>query len=95
VRHRFVAICQGAESRLEYTPLGGDTLDLRSTFVPQQLRGRGIGGRIVRRVLEYARDQNLRVIPSCWFVRDFIAANPRYRPLLADPDNPNGDRLQS
>ena len=81
--HRFLAVHEDRESRLDYEPVGEKTLNFRSTFVPEELRGRGIGGRIVRHALEYARDHGFRVVPTCWFVKDFIVANPRFQALVA------------
>jgi uncharacterized protein len=49
------------------------------TEVP--LRGRGIGARLVRGALLQARQLNLKVVPSCWFVREFIDRNPEFADL--------------
>jgi predicted GNAT family acetyltransferase len=42
------------------------------TIVPPELEGRGIGSRIVKEGLAYARAQGLRVVPQCSFVRGYI-----------------------
>ena len=60
------------------------TLDLRSTFVPEALRGRGIAGQIVRHALDYARSEGLKVIPTCSYVASTIRRNPEFADLVAE-----------
>jgi hypothetical protein len=81
---RFVARIDGHEARLSYERQGDAVLDFTSTWTPPELRGRGIGGRLVEAGLGHAIDQGLRVIPSCPFVARWIAEHPRYERLLAD-----------
>lgn len=79
---RFVAVVDGCENYLSYAPLGDDTVDFRHTWVDPSLRGRGVGERIVRTALDHARDQGLRVVPSCWYVGAVVRRHPEYRPVL-------------
>jgi uncharacterized protein len=48
------------------------------TYVPTELRGRGIAEKLVRAALEYARAENLRVIPQCSYVAVFIRRNREF-----------------
>jgi predicted GNAT family acetyltransferase len=75
---KFSTHVEGQEAYLLYAPAGEGLLDYTSTFVPPPLRGRGIASELVRDALEYARGQGYRVIPSCWFVRDFLTKHPEY-----------------
>lgn len=77
----FTARIEGHEAYLQYLPAGEGVLDYASTFVPETLRSRGIASAIVRQALDHARAQGLRVIPSCWFVRDFLVKHPEYSDL--------------
>ena len=43
---------------------------------------RGVGSRLIRAALDSARDQGLRVVPQCPFVRAFIERHPEYRDLV-------------
>jgi len=52
------------------------------TEVPVPLRGRGIGARLVRGALEEARTLGVKVVPQCWFVREFIERNPNFADLV-------------
>ncbi|HZI64428.1 MAG TPA: GNAT family N-acetyltransferase [Thermoanaerobaculia bacterium] len=78
---RFTLDRSGRRSHLTYRLLDSSTVDFVSTWVDPALRGRGIGARLVEHALEWADRQDLQVLPSCWFVAEFIAHNPRYRPL--------------
>jgi predicted GNAT family acetyltransferase len=85
-RRTFTARVEGHEAHLRYLSAGDGVLDYASTYVPDRLRGRGIGSAIVRQALDYARGEGYRVIPSCWFVRDFVVKHPEYADLTAVPD---------
>ncbi|WP_072385385.1 GNAT family N-acetyltransferase [Hyphomicrobium sp. CS1BSMeth3] len=61
----------------------GDTLIIFHTEVPPALRGQGMGDKLVRGVLEDVRRRNLKVVPRCWFVREFVGSHPEYRDLIA------------
>ena len=57
-------------------------MTLFHTEVPVTLRGRGIGARLVQGALEDARRAGVKVVPTCWFVREFIDRNPQFADLL-------------
>jgi len=61
----------------------GDTLVFPHTQVKSSLRGRGMGARLLHGALDDVRAEGHRVVPRCWYVAEFIDANPFYRDLLA------------
>ena len=67
---------------LRYLP-EGDRLDLVHTEVPDQFQGRGFGDALVRTALDYARQEGLKVVPTCPFVRKFLARHQEYADLVA------------
>jgi predicted GNAT family acetyltransferase len=83
-RQRFVLVTGDSVSLLTYRPVGPTTLDYAHTFVPPELRGRGVASRLARFALDYARQQGLKVAPTCPFVAAYMEAHPEYRDLLAD-----------
>jgi len=60
-----------------------DSIEIPHTEVDPLLRGRGIGADLVRQTLDAVRETGKTVIPTCWFVADFIKANPSYSDLIA------------
>ena len=79
---RFVAEVEGHEAYLSYN-LFNDKIDLSYTYTPAELRGRGIAKIIVEHALKYAKENNLKVIPTCSYVQAFVERNNNYKDLLA------------
>jgi uncharacterized protein len=73
----------GMASYLSYRPVGEVTVDFTTTWVEPALRGRGIGARLTLCALEWAAAEGLRVVPSCWFVREVIERHPRFQHLIS------------
>jgi predicted GNAT family acetyltransferase len=61
----------------------GDVLTVFHTEVPPALRGQGIGEKLVRGVLDEIRRRELKVVPRCWFVKEFLASHPEYRDVMS------------
>lgn len=61
----------------------GETLNFHHTFVPPELRGRGIGEQVVAAGFDYAEKNHLSVIPSCPYVARLIMKNEHWKRLVA------------
>lgn len=79
--HRFVVTENGDAAELAYRTAGNQIIFLH-TGVPAALEGRGIGSALAKAGLEYARQQELEVVPLCPFVRSYIGRKPEYQPLV-------------
>jgi uncharacterized protein len=75
--HRFVATVDGVDAYLLYAPLGDGRVDFRSTYSPPELRGRGVAAVIVKKALEWARGEELEVVPSCSYVQRYLERETR------------------
>jgi hypothetical protein len=60
-----------------------NTINIFRTYVPPEQRHKGLAGNIVRTALEYAKENNLKVIPTCSYTDYFIEQNKEYEALLA------------
>ena len=80
---RFVAKIDNNEAELSYRILDDGTLDYHRTYVPENLRGQGIAQKVTEEALNFAKDQNKKVKPSCPFVEKYIEKNQHYQDLLA------------
>lgn len=90
VRHnaaenRFEAEVDGRLSVADYQ-LRGTEMIMTHTFVPPELRGRGIAEKLVRVALEHARAERLRVVPACSYVDTFMRRHQEFEPLLKPLD---------
>ncbi len=80
----FIAEVGDVAATIAYTRKGAATLDFQSTFVPHSLRNQYFGTRLVRYALGWARDNNLKVVPTCWFVRMLMDKEPEWKALKSD-----------
>lgn len=78
---RFEFVDAGSLAYLTYTEMEG-TLYLLHTDVPDSLGGRGVGGRLLRAALEYARQRHLLVVAFCPFAKSYIQRHPEYHALV-------------
>ncbi len=58
------------------------TLELYSTYTPPKLRGKGLAAIVVKAGFDYAKEKNLKVIPACWYVREFAEKYNEYKEML-------------
>jgi len=72
----------GGETAVAAYQREGGTIVFTHTLVPPRIEGRGVGSRLIRGALDAARDQGLKVVPQCPFVRTYIDRHPAYRDLL-------------
>jgi uncharacterized protein len=80
--HRFQARVSSGTAVLSYAPVSPGLLELYSTYVPAADRGHGIGGRLVESAVAYAREQGMRIIPTCWYVGQWIREHPEHSDLV-------------
>jgi predicted GNAT family acetyltransferase len=61
----------------------GNRVTMPHTVTAPDYRGQGFAAEVVRAALDDARARGLQVVPTCWFVAEFIDANPEYQELTA------------
>jgi uncharacterized protein len=61
----------------------GDKLDFHHTFVPEALRGQGIAEKVVAAGFDYAKQNKLKVIPSCPYVQRLLRRHEDWKELVA------------
>jgi uncharacterized protein len=80
--HRYEAVVDGHRSVCDYEQ-EGDRMILTHTFVPPELRGRGIAEKLVRAALTDARASGQKVVPACSYVALFIQRHKEFADLVA------------
>ena len=81
-RSRFELDVGGHTAFANYRVVDG-VIAITHTEVPQALRERGVGSRLVLGTMAAARRQGLKVRPLCSFARFVIAQHPEVQDLVA------------
>ena len=71
-----------ALAEVTFKPHKGNVIVLDHTYVNRALRGQGMGKILVDRVVAYARENKLKIIPTCPFARDIMEASTEYKDVL-------------
>jgi predicted GNAT family acetyltransferase len=79
---RFYAKVAGEEAELTYTYPEAGVLDFDYTYIPPSARNKGLSDHLVKAGLEFARENNYQVIPSCPVVETYVKRHPEYQDLL-------------
>ena len=79
---RFVAQFATGEAELTYALPAPGVIDLQHTAVPAGERGHGVAEALAQAAFDYAREHRLRVIPTCPFVRTWLARHPEQADLI-------------
>lgn len=80
--HRYEAAVDGHRSVCDYELVDGKMV-FTHTFVPPELRGRGIAEKLVRTALADARKAGRKVVPACSYVAVFIQRNKEFADMLS------------
>jgi len=79
---RFEMTVDGHLSVAEYHLRDGRMV-FTHTFVPPELRGRGIAERLVLAGFRHAREYGYRIVPQCSYVAVLLARRPEFQDLAA------------
>ena len=58
--------------------MAGDRIILHHTEVPKAFEGKGIGGKLARYGLTWAREHDLKAVPLCPFVASYLNRHPEF-----------------
>ena len=61
-----------------------NVIEVDHTFVDPSLRGQGVAGKLLNKVVEYARDTNKKIIPVCSYAQAKMLRNKEYEDVLAE-----------
>ncbi|KRF42346.1 acetyltransferase [Paenibacillus sp. Soil787] len=70
------------DAELHYVPSGNEIIIVDHTFVSDHLRGQGVGQELVRRVVEFARKERLKIMPLCPFAKSQFDQHKEYDDVL-------------
>jgi predicted GNAT family acetyltransferase len=61
----------------------GEQIEMHHTYTDPAHRGQGIAATLVAAALDDIRRRDRRVVPTCWFVAEFLDDHPEYQDLRA------------
>ena len=59
-----------------------DAIVIISTVVYEKYQGKGMASALIKEILEYAKNNNLKIKPLCSFVVHYIEKHPEYKELV-------------
>ena len=69
-------------AELVYTKPAGDKMIIEHTEVSDELGGKGVGKQLVHTAVEYARNNNIKIIPLCPFAKKVFDRTPEWHDVL-------------
>ncbi len=70
-------------AELTYFKSGDNTITVDHTEVDPKLQDQDVGSQLVAAVVEYARENGLKIKPACPFAKKVIDSTPEYQDILA------------
>lgn len=74
---------QAPIAEITYQEKDEHTIIVDHTYVSDTLRGQGIAGKLVEVITNYAREEGLKIIPTCSYVVSKMEKTTEYHDLLA------------
>lgn len=83
-RSRFETEVDGVLAVVDYHRRD-NTFLVTHTGVPSQIEGRGVAAALTKALLDYIKDNGLKVRPICPYTRAYIQRHPEYEDLVSIP----------
>ena len=78
--HRFYIPLDDEDAEIEYA-INEKKIIFLHTGVPPAFEGRGIASRLAKEALEFAKNNDLKVISLCSYISRYISRHPEYHAL--------------
>jgi len=80
----FMITGDGAKAYIKYEVLSESVIHFLTTQVPSSQQGKGLGGVLVKKALEFCVKEQMKFKSSCWYIDAYLAKNPSksYRQLF-------------
>lgn len=79
----FVGNEETPDAYLSFRHKDENNIIAEHTVVSESLRGKGIARKLALKLIEYARENNLKIIPACSYVVKFLERNSEFEDVLA------------
>jgi hypothetical protein len=78
----YVSVDGKQEGKMTFVFAGNDKIIIDHTEVNPGNNGKGFGKKMVVKVIEFAREKNIKIIPLCPFAKSVFDKNPEFRDVL-------------
>ncbi|MEO1552659.1 MAG: GNAT family N-acetyltransferase [Pseudomonadota bacterium] len=79
---RYVTVIDGHEAEMTYSRAGTTRIIIDHTGVPEALKGRGVGKRLVEAAVNDARAEGFKIIPLCPFAKATLDRTPEWQDVV-------------
>ncbi|MEM7637817.1 MAG: GNAT family N-acetyltransferase [Pseudomonadota bacterium] len=79
---RYVTVVDGHEAEMTYSRAGTSRIIIDHTGVPEALKGRGVGKRLVEAAVKDARAEGFKIIPLCPFAKATLDRTPEWQDVV-------------
>jgi predicted GNAT family acetyltransferase len=69
-------------AKITWVPGGQNIIVVNHTFVDPSLRGQNIAGQLLAEVVKMAREENLKIVPTCSYVIAKMTRTDEYKDIL-------------
>ncbi len=69
-------------ARITFLYKEDNVIDINHTFVSPELRGQAIAEKLLNKVVEFAKENNLLIIPTCSYAVKKMTRNDEYNDVL-------------
>ncbi|SEQ94109.1 GNAT family N-acetyltransferase [Piscibacillus halophilus] len=67
------------DAEITFIDKGNNTIEIDHTEVSEKLRGEGVAGKLVKAVVDHARENNLQITASCPYAQKKLGRTDEYR----------------
>lgn len=70
------------QAEMSYIWAGNEKIIIEHTQVNPELKGQGIGGKLLDEIVAFAREKKIKVLPLCPFAQAQFEKNSQYKDVL-------------
>lgn len=71
-------------AQITYKDKDEHTIIADHTYVSESLRGQGVAGKLFDKLIEYAEEENKKIVPECSYVKVKLQRSPQLKHLISE-----------